>query len=324
MPKVFVTGATGFVGSHVVEHLRDKGYDVQIIARNTSKMDFLPDGIALHRCSLTDPSPICNELATADYFIHIAGLTKARNKKEFYDVNAETVRIWLETLERTAPGLKRFVLVSSLAAIRPSNEPISEDAEPAPLTDYGKSKLLGEKYAQQFMKRLPITIIRPPAVYGPRDKDIFFYFKLASKKILPLVGNPERKFSAIYIEDLAEAIFLAMENRAAIGETFFVTDGEPHTWREFADEVGHAIGGRQLKIRLPCIALRIAALFDETISFILRRPALLSFQKVRELLDSWVANGSEIQRKLGFVPKYDLKAGVAKTAKWYRDNQWIK
>jgi len=173
------------------------------------------------------------------------------------------------------------------------------------------------------MNRLPITIIRPPAVYGPRDKDIFFYFKLASKGILPLVGNPDRKFSAIYVEDLADAIVLAMEHPDSAGETFFATDGEIHTWREFAIEVGNSVGGRKFKIRLPGAALWVAAAIDETLSFILRKPALLSFQKVRELLAPWVADDSKIVKKLGFEPKFDIKSGIEKTAIWYKENGWI-
>ncbi len=323
MPAVFITGATGFVGSHTVSALLAKNYRVEIIARNTSKTNFLPDGIIVHRCSLLDPSPMREKLADADFFIHIAGLTKARKKQDFYDVNAEAVKIWLETLGKSSPKLKKFVLVSSQAATRPSETPITENDAPAPLTDYGKSKLLGEKYAQQFINRLPIAIVRPPAVYGPRDKDIFFYFKLASKGFLPLVGNPDRKFSAIYVKDLADAIVLAMEHPDSAGETFFVNDGEIHTWREFATEVGNAIGGRKFKIRLPGAALWGAAAIDETLSFIVRKSALLSFQKVRELLAPWVADNSKIVKKLGFKPKFDIKSGIQETANWYRENGWI-
>ncbi|RKZ27924.1 hypothetical protein DRQ26_02195 [bacterium] len=323
MKKVLITGATGFVGSSVVSALFRKNYKVEIIARETSRLDHLPAEISVHRCSLLEPYKIAEKLADIDYFVHIAGLTKARRKEDFYKINGEAVKIWLDALLRYSTKLKKFVLISSQAAARPSDIPITEDDEPAPLTDYGKSKLLGEKYAREFFKKIPITIIRPPAVYGPRDRDIFFYFRLASKGILPLVGNPERKFSAIYVEDLACAIILAMEHPDAVGETFFATDGEIHTWRKFSDEVGNALAGKKIRIKLPAVALWLAAAADETISFMARKPALLSFQKVKELLAPWAADGTKIQKKLGFSPKFDLKTGIRKTALWYRENRWI-
>jgi len=323
MENVLITGATGFIGSHTAELLLKQDYRVFGIIRDSSRAKALPDGVESVVCPLFEPDSIIDLLKNADYFVHIAGLTKALNRKDFYNVNAESTKIWLKSLSIHSTHLKKFVLISSQAATRPSSEPIDETVEPTPLTDYGKSKILAEKYAKNFMDKIPITIIRPPAVFGPRDKDIFFYFKLASKGILPLVGDPDRKFSAIYVEDLASAILLAMVNPKSAGEIFFVTDGEIHTWREFAEQVGSAIDRKKIKIHLPGISLWVAAFFDEIFSFILRKPALLSFQKIPELLSPWVADSSKIENMLGFKPKYDLKAAVAKTTKWYRDNGWI-
>lgn len=324
MAKVFITGATGFVGSHIVDSLVAHGHRVEIIARKTSRTDFLPDNIVLHRCALCDPSPVFEKLTEAEYFIHIAGITRARRKQDYYDINGKSVKIWLDAVLAHCPNIKRFILIGSQAATRPSRKPIDENVVPAPLTDYGESKLLGERFAQDYMPDLPITIVRPPAVYGPRDRDIFFYFQMASRKIIPIVGNPERKFSLIYVKDLAEAVVLAMTHPDAVGEIFFVTDGDAHTWREFANEVARAIGGKKLRLRLPGIALWAAASVDETISFIFRKPALLSFQKVKELLEWWNADGTKMQRIIGFKPKFDLQSGVAETAQWYRENGWVK
>ena len=323
MEKVLITGATGFVGSHTAELMVRRGYRVFGMVRNSSRAKFLPDGVEPVVCSLFDPDGIAEHIKDTDYFVHIAGLTKARKREDFYRVNSESTKILLEALAQNSRKLKKFVLISSQAATRPSSEPIDENIEPAPLTDYGRSKLLAEQNAKKFMDRLPITIIRPPAVFGPRDKDIFFYFKLASMGILPFVGNPDRKFSAIYVEDLASAILLAMENPKSAGETFFVTDGKIHTWRKFAEQVGNAINRKKVKVRLPAFALWIAAFFDETISFISKKPTLLSFQKVRELLAPWVADSSKIENMLGFKPKYDLKTAIEKTARWYIEHNWI-
>ncbi|RKZ34180.1 hypothetical protein DRQ33_02700 [bacterium] len=323
MENVLITGATGFIGSHTAELLVEQGYKVRAIIRNESRIEKLPHNVEPIICSLFNPYQILDIIEDTHYFVHIAGLTKALHKRDFYRVNAESTRIWLEILSRYSAKLRRFILLSSQAAVRPSSEPIDETAEPAPLTDYGKSKLQAEQYARRYMEKIPITIIRAPAVYGPRDRDIYFYFKLASMGIVPLVGNPNRKFSAIYVEDLARAILLTMNNDVSNGEIFFVTDGEIYTWRQFGEEIGKVIGGRNLKIWLPGITLWIAACVDEMKSFILRKPALLSFQKVRELLAPWVADSSKFFDKLDFVPNYDMKSAVRKTAEWYRKNGWI-
>jgi len=319
-----MTGATGFIGSHTAELLLKKQYSVDAIIRNEKRIEALPEGIEPIVCSLFEPNAILEKIKEVEYFIHIAGATKARKPVDFYNINAETTKKWLEAIEKHAVKMKKFVFISSQAATRPSYIPIDETIESAPLTDYGASKQKAEEYVREFIPRIPITIVRPPAVYGPRDKDIFFYFKLASFKLLPLVGKPDRPFSAIYVEDLAEAIILAMEHPESTGEIFFVTDGEIHTWRSFAEEIGKAVGGKKLKIRLPGTALWLAATIDEFISFIIRRPALLSFQKVKELLAAWVADSSKIEEKLGFKPKYDLPTGAKKTAQWYRENDWIR
>ncbi len=324
MANVLITGGTGFIGSHVVDALLAAGYNVCVVARKTSRRDFIPESVPVLCCSLFEPSQISTQLKAADYFIHIAGLTSARRKNDFYAVNAESVRIWLEALEKNAPNLKKFVLLSSQAAARPSSIPIDEDVESEPLTDYGKSKLLGEKYAKQFMDRIPVTIIRAPATYGPRDRDIFFYFKLASIGILPMIGNMDRVFSAIYVEDLASAIVLAMEHPNAAGETFFATDGVTHTWREFALEVGKTVPGRKIRLHLPAEAMYIAAALNVMTSCIFGKAPLLSFQKVRELIASWACNGTKITRYIGFHPKYDIITGIRKTAEWYIKNGWIK
>ncbi len=312
------------MGSHAAELFRDRGFEVIGLVRAPSRIEALPEGVKPLVGSLFAPDEYADILREVDYFVHIAGLTKARRKEDFYRVNAESVKILLGAIEKYAgENFKRFFLLASQAGTRPSREPLPEDAEPAPLTDYGKSKMLGEQYARQFMDRVPISIVRAPAVYGPRDKDIYFYFRLAAMGFLPLVGNPHRRVSLIYVKDLAEAIFLATTHPAAVGETFFATDGKPHTWLEFAREIDRAIPGKKIKIRLPGWIMWIAAFFDVASSFVLGKAPLLYFKRVRELLGEWVADDSKIRRKLGYREKYDLRRGVEETARWYKENGWI-
>jgi len=324
MAKVLITGATGFVGSHTAELFRDEGFEVIALVRNQSRAKALPEGVKPLVGSLFEPEKYAETLAEIDYLVHIAGLTKARRKQDFYRVNAEGTKSLLEgALQYGGENFVRFFYLGSQAGARPSRELIDETVPPAPLTDYGISKMLGEKYARQYMDRLPVSVVRAPAVYGPRDKDIYFYFRLAAKGFLPLVGNPDRRVSLIYVKDLARAIFLATTHPAAVGEIFFATDGKPHTWREFAEEIDRAIPGRKIRVRLPGWIMWVAAFFDVTTSFVLGKAPLLYFKRVRELLGEWVADSTKIEKTLGFVPQYDLARGVSETAEWYRQHGWI-
>lgn len=324
MAKVLITGATGFVGSHTAEYFRNMGHEVIALVRNETRISALPEGVRPVVGSLFRPEEYAPLLGEIDYFVHIAGLTKARRKEDFYRVNAESVRILLAAVEKFAgSGFKRFFLLASQAGTRPSEKPLPEDAEPAPLTHYGKSKMLGEQYARQFMDRLPISIIRAPAVYGPRDRDIYFYFRLAAMGFLPLVGDPDRKVSLIYVKDLARAIYLVTTDPRSEGEVFFVTDGTPHTWREFAEHIDRAIPRKKIKIRLPGWIMYVAALVDVSTSFLLRKAPLLYFARVGELLGNWVADDTRIRQKLGFKEEYPLERGVPETTKWYREHGWI-
>jgi len=323
MAVVFVTGGTGFVGSHVVEGLVAAGHETHVIARNSSKTNLLPDGVVLHRCPLDQPDQLSDVLGFAEAFVHVAGLTSGGSREMMF-VNGTTVDLWLDALERHAPLIRRFVLISSLAAASPSTMPINEDVPSSPVSVYGRSKLAGETRALAHADRVPVTILRPPAVYGPRDKDIFLFFRFAAHGILPMIGDPCRPFSALYVKDLARAVQVAIEHPAVAGRTYFVTDGQPHTWEGFGREVARVVGRRARMLRLPAWVLRgVAGLADGT-AWLTRNSVTLSRDKARELLQPWVADGGRFVRDTGFVPEYDLARGVAAAAAWYRENGWIR
>lgn len=322
MSNVFVTGGTGFIGSHLVEALLERGYLVSMIVRPGKKISCAHPGTRVLEGTLFDAPKFMDELKNTELLFLIAGLTKAKTSREFYEVNAESVKLWLSVAEKHCKKLKRVVLLSTQAATRPCKTPVAENVECAPLTHYGKSKLLGERYALEFSNRLPITILRAPAVYGPRDRDIYFYFRMASRGFLPIVGNPQRKFSAIFVNDLVEAIIISSEHSNTAGEIFFVKGGD-HTWQEFSDAVANAVGRKALRVNLPGFVLWFAAAVQETASLLTRKPALLSFEKVRELLEWWVIDDSKFRRLTGFSPRFSLEEAVKLTADWYRQNGWI-
>ncbi len=322
MAVVFVTGGTGFVGSHVVEALVEVGYETHVIARDSSRIDGLPNGVVIHRCPLHSPDTMATELGAADHFVHVAGLT-AGSPADMRSINGDMVGVWMDALVRHAPHLQRFVLISSLAAARPSIAPLCEDAPSAPVSAYGHSKRRGEVEALTRADRLPVTILRPPAIYGPRDRDIFLYFRFAARGFLPMIGDPSRPFSALYARDLARAVCIAMQQRASSGRTYFVTDGQPHTWEAFGRAVAEAVGRKARMLPLPAWVLKAVAGVADGAAWATRRSFILSRDKARELLQPWVADGSAFVHDTGFVPEYDLDRGVAAATAWYRENGWI-
>ncbi len=321
---VFATGTCGFIGSHIVDNLIDRGYSVGALARGCSDTQFLSTKAKPYKFDTFNPDEVASELTDIDYFIHIAGLTKSVRSKDYYTINSELVNIWLKACHKYCKKLKKFVLISSIAALGPSDKPLTENTTPNPTTEYGKSKLLGEKYAEKFMDRMPITIIRPPAVYGPRDKDFLSYFKLASRGFLPIAGNPKCQVSFIHAFDLANGIILAMESDKSTCETFLISDGTIQTRESFAQKLSENFDRKSFTFRIPISILRSIAASNELISKITHKAPLLSFAKARDLINPWPVDSSKITNILGFKPRYNLDTGLADTARWYRSIGWLK
>ncbi|MBN1756477.1 NAD(P)-dependent oxidoreductase [bacterium] len=323
--KALVTGATGFIGSHLVNDLLDRGFEVNITARSSSRLDCLPlTKISTTICDICEPADLRGELKDLDYLFHLAGLTKAYDPRDYYRVNAESVANLLALCAKECRSLKRFVYLGSLAAMRPSEgEPVNENSIPAPVTDYGKSKLEGEKFVRSFQSLLPVTIINPPLVFGPREGDVFLYFKWAKKGIIPLLSNPQMLFSAIYVKDLNRAVIDAAMSEKAIGETYFVANPEAYSLQYFGDLLCRVMGRRCIRIRIPGLLLYPAALTNTLFCSMLKKPALLDLQKLRELTQSWVCSPEKIKNHLGFQPEYSLQDALRETWEWYKATGWL-
>ena len=326
-PHALVTGATGFIGSHLVESLLQKNYEVFCIVRKTSDLSLLKklpctfiDG------DITDRNSLIDAVRDKDIIFHLGGLTKAKSVTDYYRVNADASQHLYEICLQHNPGIRKIVHVSSLAAAGPSTpgKPRVESDSENPLTDYGKSKLAGEKIAVSFMNKLPITIIRPPAVYGPREKDIFFYFQLIDKHIKPILGFQTKYLTIIHALDLVEAIVRAAESPQSTGHTYFVDDGYVYSWQDLSSTIQKASGTWAIPLTIPEWLISGIAHIAEFFSRFSSNPALLNRQKIIELKQvAWTTNSEKIKRDLGFSPKYDLLKGCKMTVDWYRENGWL-
>ena len=327
MPSVLVTGASGFVGSHIVQALRAQGIAVRCLVRRTSRLDLLrPSAPEFAWGDVSEKATLGPALKGVDAVIHCAGLTRARSRSEYFRVNADGCQNLYSACTEIKGQLAKIVHISSLAALGPAIEgkPVNEETVPRPVSDYGASKLAGQRIAEARMDRLPISVIIPPPVYGPGDDDFLAFFKLVSRGFAPLVGRRPCTLSLIYVKDLAGAVLRVLFSARAIGRRYLVSDGCHYDWRDVAGAVGVAVNRRPRYIHLPAWAARIAGMIGDLAATITGKPRLLSSEKVRELLQtSWTCSAQPIYEELGYRAEYPLQRGVKETLAWYRDKGWL-
>lgn len=320
--KTLVTGATGFIGSHLVEALLKQGHSVACLVRKTSSLRWIEGlDVRLIYGDCSDKASLVSAVSEVDYIFHLAGLTKTKKEKEFFTVNAKGTENLLQSVAEHNPGIQRFVFVSSLAAAGPSrnDSPVNEYSEPKPVSAYGKSKLKAEQIVLAYKDRIPLTIIRPPAVYGPRDRDMFTMFKLLKKGIFPCWGKCF--YSLVYVDDLVKAILLSAESKTSAGETFYISDGKTYSNYEIGDSIASALSTKPIRLKIPGFLLPLLAGIGQMLS---KQSNIINRDKVRELrYANWTCDSSKAVKELDFIPKVALQEGVRWTADWYRIHQWL-
>lgn len=321
MKKALVTGAAGFVGSHLAETLVKRGYEVTCLVRGTSDLRWLESlDVRLLVRDLADIESRSQELRDFNYVFHIAGATKARSENDFLFANAECTKRLLKALSRERGRLDRFLYLSSLAAAGPSGNggPLTEDSPPAPVSAYGRSKLEGEKSVLAMREQMPVTILRPSAVFGPRDKDFLVMFRLINRGVFPYWGLC--RYSLLFIDDLVEGIVRAAESGRSLGETYFIDDGHIYENREIAGEISSALERRAYRLRLPASLLPLIASIGEKID----KKGIINADRMRDFrFSSWTCDSGKAREHLGFVARTSLQEGIKWTADWYRIHQWL-
>jgi len=325
--RVLVTGANGFAGSHLVETLLARGYQVRCLVRRTSDITFIRHlPVEWAYGDIARDQGLKAACLGVDAVCHLAGATKARDRETYFRVNAAGTRHLLAACVQAAPHLRRFVYASSLAAAGPSPDrhPIDESHPPQPLTYYGQSKLQGEQFCHEYADRLPVVILRAAPVYGPRERDIYFYFQMVNRGVRLLLGRGERRASFIFIQDLVSLILHVLEDDRAVGEIYFAAEGRDYDWQQVSDLITAALGRRTVRIVLPEGLLPVIATVAGLQARLIGQPALLNDQKLIELSQRyWVCSAEKARRELGFEAQHDLATGVHLTAQWYRENGWL-
>jgi nucleoside-diphosphate-sugar epimerase len=326
--RVLVTGGTGLVGSHLVELLLREGYAVTCLVRDPLQTHWLEGmNVDLVQGDCLKPESLVPAVRGVSIVFHLAGLTKAKHVRDYYLVNHLGTRNILEACARHNPAISKFVLVSSLAAAGPSPDgsPVKDTDVPRPVSDYGRSKLLAEGEALRYKNVLPVVILRPSAVYGPRDRDMYELFRWAARGLTLELTGGERYVNPCYVKDLAAALLLAAEKNTPNGGIYFVAEKRSYSWSEFRQALLSTGKVRALNIKVPYTAAYLIGLASELGSLFTSRPALTNRQKVREASQQyWTCDLSAIEHELGFKAAYSLQQGLEITWRWYRDNKWLK
>ncbi len=327
-PKVLITGGTGFVGSHLAELLVSRGCDVTCLVRDPQRLRWL-QGIKVRivQGDCSRPDSLADAVAGASTVYHVAGLTKAYRARDYYAVNHLGTRNLLDACGRYGPGLRKFVLVSSLAAAGPSvqGRPARDTDLPHPVSDYGKSKLLAEEETLRYRDRFPVIILRPSAVYGPRDTDVFELFRWATRGYLLDVGGGERFMNWCHVQDLAAALLLAGTSQVPSGSIYFVAEDRAYASSEFRRTLLRTGGVSARHITVPVWAGYLIGALSETAGMLRGRATIMNRQKIREAVERyWTCDLEKIREELGFRARISLEQGLAATWTWYRENGWIR
>ena len=326
--RVLVTGASGFLGSHIAEQLTSAGHTVVALVRKSSRVDFLKGlkGVELAPGAVEDRASIAAALKGVDALIHSAGAVKAKSPEEFHQINCGGTENMAHAALEAAPDLKRFVYISSLAAAGPSEDgkPISLSSR-NPVTHYGRSKLAGEDFLDTLKDKLRITTIRPPMIYGPRDPESFAFFQSVSRRFLPYVGSGDNTLSVIYATDAASACIQALTADVPSGSKYFIDDGEVYVWKDMLAEIERALEKKAfLRFSVPFSALKLAAFASEAMGKATGKAVMLTRDKVNELTaPHWVCDSTATRKDLGWTPRVRWPEGARLSVEWYRSHGWL-
>ena len=319
--KALVTGANGFIGSHLAEELVGRGWEVRCLVRRTHGLGWierLPVQLVLGDCR--DKPTLLPAVEGVDFVFHLAGVINALDWEDYFQANVVGTRNLLEACVEQNSGLRKFIHVSSISAAGPSEKgrALTEDDSNRPISDYGRSKLAGEEAVREFSGRLPFVIIRPPNIIGPRQRELEEAIRLIGKRIKPRVGTGKPQTSLCYVRDVVEALILAAERPEADGRTYFLASPRPYAWSEISDGVQEALGVRGL-VNVPFGAQWLVAAASEAVARLtgskprLTRSSVLAARKYY-----WIYDGSRIKRELGFEPRTDLGEAIRQTVEWYK------
>lgn len=325
--NILVTGGTGFIGSHVVEILLKQNYHVRCLVRKSSNLQWLESlPVELVYGNFDDMDSLRAAVAGTDVIIHLAGVVAAKDREGFFRGNVTATNNLLAAVLKYSTGIKRFLHVSSLTAVGPgkNGKPVDETSIPQPITTYGESKLAAEKTVLSYADKFPVTIVRPPAVYGPRDTATLSFFQSVQKGLIPLVGFSPKKVSLIYVDDLADGIVNAALSKDTEGKIYFLGSENIYNWQQIGTVAARVVGRKTLTVRIPEFLVMAIAGISGFISKFKKKPSVLNYEKGKDMVaDNWTCSVESAKRDFGYRQKVSLEEGIKNTLDWYREHGWL-
>ena len=333
--KILVTGASGFIGSFLVEGALKRNFQVWAGVRRTSSRKYLQQpSLQFAELSFANPDQLYRQLKQHkeahggwDYIVHCAGVTKCKHVADFDKGNYQATVNFVETLQKLDMVPRSFIYISSLSIFGPTHEdtyqPITEQDQPRPNTAYGHSKLKSERYLQQ-LSGFPYVIFRPTGVYGPREKDYFLMAKSIRQHVDFAAGFKRQDLTFIYVKDLVQAVYLAID-KAVTRRAYFVSDGQVYASRTFSDLIQQELGNPWvIRLKCPLLILKVISLLAEFVAKLLGKTSTLNGDKYKIMKQrNWQCDIRPLQNELGYQPQYPLERGVKEIIAWYKNEGWL-
>jgi UDP-glucose 4-epimerase len=324
--SVLITGASGFLGYHLIIAALEKKLDVYAAVRKNSNTEHLK-GLSVKYVYLNyeDVDAVADVLCNnkINYIIHAAGVTKAVKQQDYNKINATYSVNLAKAAKKSGNYFKKMVFVSSLAAVGPLNDVesiISEQTSPKPVTAYGRSKLLAEIGLTKT--GISLSILRPTAIYGPRDRDIFIIIKTLNKGLDPYMGKFLQQLSFVHAADVASiAVQALLSGNQGI---YNISDGDNYNRYQFADTAKKILGKKAFRFHLPMPVIKLLAYLLETTNGWINKPAVINREKLHELAaKNWVCDISKAKSELNYHPEFSLEDGLKDSIKWYQNHKWL-
>jgi nucleoside-diphosphate-sugar epimerase len=322
-----VSGANGFVGSHLVDYLIEKNFEVRCIVRKSSNLQWLEGkDVKIFNCGLFDKEGLREAFKEVNYVFHVAGVVKAKDEEGYFKGYVEATKVLLEVASEFKEKIKKFVVVSSQTVSGPSidGKPVTEEMNPNPLTTYARSKLKQEQLALSFKDIFPVTICRASAIYGERDSEIFIYFQVFNHGLTTMIGFDKKELSLLHVADLAEGLYLAAISDNSNGKIYFISSEKFYNWDEVGEITSKVLGKKAFRIRIPHFIVFIIAAFAQFFAMFSSKPATLNIEKAKDLTQRyWICDTSKAMRELDYRQKVSIEEGIKRTCEWYKQVKWI-
>lgn len=332
MKKILITGASGFIGSFIVEEALKRDMEVWAAVRKTTNRKYLQDPrIIFIELDFSSKEQLKQSMQGHrwDYVVHAAGATKCLKESDFFKINTVGTRNFADTFIELGIVPDKFIFISSLSAYGAVREQIpyteiTEADTPQPNTAYGKSKIEAEQYLDTLNTQMDIVTLRPTGVYGPREKDYFLMADSIRKHVDFCVGYKPQEITFVYVQDLVEAVFLAIEQGKS-GRKYFISDGQVYKSTDFSNLIHQELGNNfMLRIKAPVWFLRLVCICGEIIAQATGKMSALNKDKFNILKQrNWRCDIQPAIDELGYKPQFDLKTGVHLSIEWYKQEGWL-